>query len=162
MSKTYPIDKIKERLSYDPESGTLTWRVDVARNVKAGAVAGSLNNRGRLNVSFDNRPFQAHRVIWAMVYGYWPEMIDHIDGNPQNNRLINLRAASALINSQNRRKPSKANTTGYLGVYRIKDEFGSNIKIKGKTRHLGRFKTAEDAYSAYVQAKRLTQEGCTL
>lgn len=56
----------------------------------------------------------AHRLIWRLAYGHWPEsFIDHINGKKSDNRLCNLRLASAAQNSQNAsQEKNRLNATG--------------------------------------------------
>ena len=75
------------------------------------------NKKQAINVSIDGINYQVHRIIWALVYGSIgdQEMIDHIDGNPFNNRIENLRIATPAINSRNSVRRIN-NTTGHTGV----------------------------------------------
>ena len=96
-----------------------------------------------INISIRGTNYQVHRIIWALVYGSIgdQEMIDHIDGNPFNNRIENLRIATPAINSRNAVRRSN-NTTGYTGVnpytrndsdsYGFQASWMENGKIKTK------------------------------
>ena len=42
-----------------------------------------------------------HRVKFALAHGWLPTHVDHVDGDRQNNRLDNLRAATAQQNARN-------------------------------------------------------------
>jgi hypothetical protein len=58
----------------------------------------------------------AHRLAWALHYGEWPDAdIDHINGDPKDNRISNLRSVSHLENCRNISKPIN-NTSGVIGV----------------------------------------------
>ena len=76
--------------NYDEVSGKLFWKISKARCVKIGDVVGSYN-RGYLRVRIDGGQFYVHRLIWKMIHGTEPEELDHINGNPRDNRLKNLR-----------------------------------------------------------------------
>lgn len=57
-----------------------------------------------------------HRLVWLLAHGDWPRFaIDHIDGDPLNNDIANLRDVPLHINSRNQ-KPSGKNTSGRIGV----------------------------------------------
>ena len=86
--------KVKQYLNYDPLTGEFTWIVH-RRCLKAGSVAGCLY-RGYTSIRISGKQYYAHRLAWLYVYGYFPEhQIDHIDRNPSNNRINNLRHASS-------------------------------------------------------------------
>lgn len=92
------------------------------------------------------------------------EHVDHIDGNPLNNRRTNLRVATDSQNKMNRGK-QKDNTTGYKGVTYKSDrrKWVAQIKKDRKNYYLGGFNTPEEAYAAYcAKAKELHGEFCNL
>ena len=65
----------------------------------AGKLAGTRKKRGQIEVRIDGQRYQAHRLIWKMVHGVDPkEQIDHVDMDPGNNRLSNLREATQAQN----------------------------------------------------------------
>jgi hypothetical protein len=91
-------------------------------------------------------------MAWLYVYGYLPKVIDHINGNPSDNRIANLRDASMSKNSMNRRTWSKY---GFKGVSKGKcgKWHGYIGSARTKTqRHLGTFESIEDAARAYDAA----------
>ena len=59
--------------------------------------------------------YTAHRVIWAMHYGEWPDQVDHINHDKADNRIENLRTVTHSENARNR-KLNKNNTSGHAGV----------------------------------------------
>lgn len=116
MAKELPtIERLYELLDCDFENGTITWRVR-RRGVNVGKVAGSLQTNGYRYIRVDRKLLLYHRVVWAMSYGAWPDSdIDHIDMNPANNRLANLRVATDSENMRNRRAQIN-NTSGVKGL----------------------------------------------
>ncbi len=64
---------------------------------------------------YDRRDYGVHQIIYLLHYGYIPENIDHIDNNPLNNNIDNLRAVEHKQNMLNRRK-SRNNTSGVKNV----------------------------------------------
>ena len=125
-----------ENLEYNQETGILTWKV-ARSGIAVGDVAGGLNH-GYLQFRFYFKKYQAHRVIWLMMNGEWPDQIDHIDHNPSNNKLDNLRNVNHLGNSKNM-SLFKNNSTGVCGVKFRKDidKWSSNIGVNGKRLSLG-------------------------
>jgi len=156
---------------YDPETGALTWRVKPREDFKtarewnsrnaryAGMVAGNLHyqkksgDRHASIVQFNGKLIPAHRIIWTMVNGEIPagRHIDHINGNPFDNRLCNLRLATRSQNMMNR-GVARNNSLGLKGVYRQRNKFVAQIKDHGKRRYLGIFDTKGLAALAYAKA----------
>lgn len=97
-----------------------------------------------------------HHVVWFLHYGYWPEMLDHIDRNPKNNKIENLRLADKRLNSINRFNQSN-NTSGIRGVSKNKStgKWESYIKNNGKRHYLGLFTCLGQA----IKARRCAEKG---
>lgn len=159
-------DKLREMLSYNPESGTFTWLTQPGRRTDlVGSVAGSKKPRSdrRLTIMVDGANRFAHRLAFLYMTGRWPTgEIDHIDGNPSNNCWANLREVSRETNAQNQRKAQKRSKTGLLGVHPKRDKFCAQICAGGRRITLGVFTTAEEAYAVYLDAKRALHQGCTI
>lgn len=160
--------RASELLDYDRETGVFKWKVDVGRwgRIKAGTVTGSPDFYGHLRIQIDGTLQYAHRIAWLIATGVWPEGdIDHIDGNPANNKLSNLRDVLHQTNTENRRRATKNKTTSMpIGVSIDRRDGGirADITVNGRTRSLGRFKTPELAHEAYLKAKRNLHSGCTI
>lgn len=97
-----------------------------------------------------------HRVIMGRIQNreiVSDEWVDHIDGNPLNNRRSNLRIATPRQNALNSRKRID-NTSGYKGVTYRKDnnKWRARICKNGKRITLGYADTAEDAFKLYQAA----------
>lgn len=142
-----------EIFRYDAENGLLERKLPSGR----WRACGHKPNRfdGRSQIRIDGKKYFAHRVIWLLVYGSWPEHeIDHLDRNPLNNRIANLRAATPSENQHNKGLYGN-NSSGYPGVCFDKwaNKFMAQIGVNGKNTNLGRFNTAEEAFLAYQLAK---------
>lgn len=84
------------------------------------------------------------------------EIVDHIDRNPLNNTIRNLRICTKQENAIN--TPIRSdNATGYKGVsyHKKAGKFRAYIVINGKQIHLGLFDTAEQAAQKYQETARL-------
>lgn len=153
---------LRSVLDYNPETGVFTWRVKAGVRMP-GTIAGSPDSLGYIKIAFRKKDYRAHRLAWLYVYGEWPaDMVDHIDGNPANNAIANLRDVSTVVNQQNHRKAKRTNKSGLLGVSRKAKCSTARIKVGDKVIFLGCFKTDEEAHAAYLEAKRLLHAGCTI
>lgn len=94
--------------------------------------------------------YRLHRLVYQFHHDNCPEFLDHIDNNRDNNTIENLRPATSTQNGANRR-PSRKNKIGLKGVCFDNNRYKANIKVKGKSYHLGYFDTPEEAYSAYCK-----------
>lgn len=132
------------------EGGDLFWR-GVAGKQRAGKRAGYTDKEGYVCLRLYGRHARAHRVVWMLVNGEWPPaMIDHINGNPADNRPENLRVATTAQNQHNRKASSSC---GFKGVTR---HSSGRYQVSCKSRYVGIFATAEDAAKAYdAEALRL-------
>ena len=166
MSDSVTADRLRELLAYDAKTGQFFRLTDGGRGVKAGEVAGCIQkSSGYRYISLDGKRMLAHRLAWLHFFGEWPKrQIDHINGVRDDNSIGNLRDVSISVNQQNRRKASANNLAGFLGVrvHKRTGRYTAAIRVDGPARHIGYFSTAEEAHSAYIQAKREYHEGCTI
>ena len=144
-------DEARACLDYDPDTGELKWKAETPW--ASHRVIATIPRRGkspRTLVRF-SVTYQAHRLIWLMMTGEWPEHeVDHVNGDGADNRWLNLRAATRSQNSVNRRY---RNNTGYRGVRRLPNgNYRARIKTSNKRIELGTFATAEEAHEAYKRA----------
>jgi hypothetical protein len=143
---------VAEILDYDPETGVFTRKKSTHKNHR-GTTAGGINNSGYWCIRVGANRYLAHRLAWLLVYGEMPDrMIDHINGNPLDNRIANLRMASPNENAYNRKKRSD-NTSGIKGVSAAKQGLRARISVDGEMIHIGYFKTVDDAERAIREAR---------
>lgn len=155
---------LRQLLRHDQEAGKLFWRprpmemfsskiTFLTWNSRwAGRHAGYLGANGYLYLSIFHKRFLAHRVIWAIFYGDWPNKnIDHINGSPTDNRISNLRLASQAENCRNSRI-RRDNKTGVKGVswHASRRKFIADICVNGVRKRIGYFDTKDDAEKAYL------------
>ena len=155
---------LQETLDYLPDSGLFVWKIDAARNVKAGSVARAGSRPGcHIQIKIRGRLYYAHRLAWLHTHGEWPKhFIDHIDGDKSNNRLANLRDVSRSVNGQNQRKAMRDNKSGMLGVSVIGARFRALIVVEGMQRYLGTYDDAKTAHAVYLAEKRRLHAGCSI
>jgi len=177
MNNTLTQELLKEFLDYNQETGVFVWKERDVSYFKlewhqkkwntryAGKVAGCTKPDGYKYVAIFKHLYYAHRLAWLYVYGEWPKNdVDHIDGNPSNNKISNLRDISRSLNGQNQRKAQKRSKSGLLGAcWCPRDEvWVSQIFANGKRHFLGNFQDKYSAHEAYVQAKRRLHPGGTI
>jgi hypothetical protein len=117
---------------------------------------GWVNNSGYIQFEFNSKNYMLHRVIYEMRFGKIPEnmQIDHIDLNPLNNKLENLRLCNQYQNRQNSRL-NKNNTTGFRGVVKTPNgNFQARFTENGKKLYLGLFNTAEEAFNCVEKRRK--------
>jgi hypothetical protein len=156
-------EKLQELLTYDPLTGLFRWKVRRARR-NVGDVAGyksAADGYWRINIAGETN--FAHRMVFLYVTGAMPVVeVDHINGDRSDNRFANLRLVEGFHNQQNRRAAQSNSASGLLGVSLHWGKWRAQITSKGKRIYLGCFKTPEEAYSVYLQAKRELHPGAML
>jgi len=144
-------EKLKEHLHYDELSGKFTWLKITSNRVKTGSEAGIYDKKSnRFLIRLNGILYLSHRLAWLYMTGEFPRyVIDHINGNSQDNRFCNLRDCTQMQNTWNA-KIRKNNTSGYKGISWSDDrkKWVVMIKAGGKYRLIGRFKDIKDAIYA--------------
>ncbi len=140
------------------EDGNLVWVVRRGQRGKVGSVAGSKKGR-YMSVTLLGSSYPVHHIIWYLHHGHLPdyskdEVIDHIDRNPFNNRIENLRLVTTSQNQQNT-KVRKDSSTGVKGVtwYKPYNKWVARIKVQKKRILLGYFDSFEEAKEARLRAE---------
>lgn len=154
--------RANELLSYDEATGELRWKNIVGKTVgerrRNGNCAGKLaghkwtepkSGKTYLQVRIDKKLYLAHRVIWLMRTGKFPEVtVDHADLDGMNNRWPNLRQATSTQNNQN---VSKRTSRKFKGVFPCSkaSRYQAKITADYKSIYLGTFVSEVDAARAY-------------
>lgn len=143
-------------LCYEPETGIFRY-LKPRGSMKVGDVAGTSTKSGYVRINVLGELHYAHRLAWLTTKGSMPNaVIDHINGDPTDNRIVNLRDVSHAENLQNQFRPTRDNP--YLGVSHVRGKWQSTVTRFGLSLHLGVFNTAEEASLAYQQSKQMTHE----
>jgi hypothetical protein len=164
---------LRQLLRYEPDTGKLFWFPRPVSMFPEGQQtathnANAWNNKNASKEAFSrvtvagyhrgaifNRLYMAHRVIWAHQNNAWPTAeIDHVDGNPGNNRIANLRHATRSENARNTK--SKGQTSQFLGVCFVKGrgKWRAEITVGQHREHLGYFEDEKLAALAYDASAR--------
>ena len=143
-----PIDitEVRRLYTYEPDTGELIC--NTARNqMPKGSSACVNHQRGYLMVKVGKHYMLAHRVIWAIHYGEQPPAeIDHKNRDKKDNRINNLRAATAVENKQN--------SVG-KGYSRLRSgRYQARVKLGGRLISCGTYDTPEEAHAAYINKKK--------
>ncbi len=118
------IHLIKDRLEYDETSPSgLRWKVSMKNGKGVNSdFAGYKRPNGYWFTGVDKRQYQ-NGLLVLLLNNHYPtdgDVVDHLDGNPSNNSIENLRFVNRAVNSRNRKLPS-SNYTGVHGVYTQND-----------------------------------------
>lgn len=158
-------EMLKRMFDYNIETGELFWKArtpdmfsDTEGRTKehscaqwnsrrAGKPALSKAWDGYRGGSLNYQYIAAHRVIWKLMTGEQPEVIDHINGIRDDNRFFNLRNVDYSTNSKNRRI-GKNNTSGSLGLH-----FHKKYQKWTASINIGTFDTKEEAIAARKDAQ---------
>ncbi len=135
--------------------GYETYSVSTFGNVKNDTTGmilkGCSNGIGHLRVELWNNIGKKEYIHRLIALAFIPnfenkEFVDHIDNNPLNNNLTNLRWVSKNENAMNSKIPSN-NTSGIKGVYWYKSrhKWCAEIKFNCKKIVIGYYDTIEDA-----------------
>jgi hypothetical protein len=149
-NNTVTVDRLRDLMHYDPETGVFTNRVKRAANAMPGRVSGG-GAMGYWHISVDGMRYKAHRLAWLYVYGSWPEAgLDHINGDPLDNRIANLRVATQRDNMKNAARP--LGRSGLRGVTPHGRRWRAAVTKNGRRVIVGSFETPEEAHEAYKAA----------
>lgn len=154
LSAPMPVDELRSLLSYDSDTGIFRWAKPPApgRHRFVGTIAGKDGTSYR-QIKIGGVHYMAHRLAWYHSTGDWPTVdIDHINGDPRDNRLSNLRQATQSQNNGNRR--SRHGSSRFKGVtwHRRCRKWQAQIECDGVAHYLGLFTTEEAASLAYQEA----------
>lgn len=162
--------ELLELLRYEPESGNLYWRARPRERFKhvqqwhywnetyADKPAFEIITRGYKAGTLFKRRYLAHRIIHKMMFGTDAETIDHVNGDPSDNRLTNLRSVPHIENCHNQKRRN-TNLSGCTGVCwvnhaRRQSNWLAFIKVSGKLIYLGYHEEYDDAVAARKAGER--------
>lgn len=164
--RTLAFERVAELVRYEPETGNFYYTTRRSNACRKDGIAGTNGPRGDRILRMDGKTYLAHRVAFVLMTGKWPSFdVDHIDGNPSNNKWENLRDISHKMNSYNVHKvPSHKKHSNLLGAQWCAQGgfWKTEIMVEGKRFRLGTFDTEAEASAAYMQAKRDMHPGFML
>jgi hypothetical protein len=138
-------ERLRSLIAYNPETGSMTWIAPSRKNFVGKEVAKGSDTYPA--VTMKGTRFLLHRLAWLHFYGEWPAgSLDHINCDPADNRISNLRLATPRQNMANQR-PRRSTPKGVCKVYR--GRWKATIRINGEQVYLGSFDTPAEAHLAY-------------
>lgn len=149
---TLTAERLREVLHYSLDTGEWRWLVTLASAAPAGKKAGSMGQDGYRKIKIDGRHYRGPRLVFLYMIGRWPvDQVDHVDGNPENDRWENLREATTAQNQANTRKHLDSNSR-FKGTtnskYSRRKPYVARIQVDGERIFLGYFSTPEAAHAA--------------
>lgn len=158
-------ERLKQSLSYDPETGVFTWiKKGRGRMRFFGKPAGRINPAGYSHIEIDGSDYYAHRLAWLYVHGSWPaNQIDHKNGLRSDNRLANLQEATNSSNGQKKLKYFDTTSPLLTGVRKPLAHCGwiAELRFQGKSLRVTGFDSPEEAHAMYVELKRRLHDLCS-
>lgn len=146
MNKPNSISQSVVRELFTYSEGQLLWNIR-KKGIKRRQ-AGFKSKAGYTQIRIDGKLFYLHRLVWIYHFGEPTYEIDHIDGNPENNYVENLREATHQQNLSNV-KMHVDNKSGYVGVSKYCNKWLARIMVNGVSISIGCFDTPEAASDAY-------------
>jgi hypothetical protein len=134
---------IQKGYKYNEESGEV---IGVRGNTIKRKNGGYID----INIMYHNKNYHlcAHQFGWYSKYNEIPPIIDHINRDKLDNRIVNLRSVTSQENQFNR------GAKGYTYIEN-RNKYQAQIVIGGKFINLGHFNTPEEATDAYINAKQI-------
>lgn len=147
-------EELRQRLDYNPETGIFTWKTLPANSTAAsiGGAAGCLWGAGYRMIVMKPKRYLAHRLAWLYVYGKWPDKyLDHINRDPSDNRIANLREATTRENQLNT-APGKSGVKG-VAWHKQHQKWSTQLWVEGRRIFLGLYDNVADAAAHYTWAR---------
>lgn len=138
---------------FDYKDGELYWRIAPCKTVNAGDKAGYINRKYK-KIKIKNKSYVIHRIIFMMFHGYMPEIVDHIDNNPLNNCIENLRPATKQQNNSNckMRIDAKSSAKG-VNWHKKQQKWTVRVSVNNKRENVGSFDNFELAELVATMAR---------
>lgn len=164
MAQRHGAQFLRECFFADPNTGILIWRHRPAHHFKSIGCEEYYNRRGGeivqpyrdsvgyRTVNVNSVHYRVHRIVWMLNRGDIPQgmHIDHINGDREDNRLCNLRLATARGNAMNSNRAT--GNSGLRGVRRTGNRWQAHVRMGGRKQHVGMFSTKGEAAVAAAKA----------
>jgi hypothetical protein len=150
---------LQQHFNYDPEIGIFSRKIKTSNRTVIGKPLLAGSKHRRILISIQNKVYKAHHLAWVYVYGEWPDEIDHINNDPLDNRISNLRLATRQQNNYNKRHAHKSGS-GIKGVTwdKFRKKWFVKIGANKKQIALGRYDNLEEAAKVITEARNKYHE----
>ena len=146
---TPPLEFFTDRLDYDPDTGIFRWKIDVPARVRAGDIAGTINDQGYRLIKVAQRRYKASRIAWLLMRGVWPvKMLDHINRVRDDDRWVNLREVTPVENNMNRKLVPKH---GALNVHPHAQSGRWRVRFAYDGKLIARMFATQEAAAAFAE-----------
>ena len=151
--ESLPIQEIQKGIRCDFATGVLY------DNVTGIPLQVTISTRKYAYVRYRGVSFRAHRLVWFLAHGKWPDYVDHIDGDTLNNGLYNLRDCNSAENSCNKYTHRDGKLVGCYFM-KASNKWSVSFTYQGKRMYLGLYDTEYEAslqYCRYVLSHNLVR-----
>jgi hypothetical protein len=146
-------EKVNELFEY-LHNGELKRKITTSPKSIKGTIVGNGDLRRYKYFSFKGKKYYNHRIVWLIHHGCMPKQIDHINGNPIDNRIENLRECNQSQNNWNQ-GIKVTNKSGHKGIswYVRNKRWVAKLNVCGKSHIVGNFVNKEDAIKAMEKTR---------
>jgi hypothetical protein len=141
------LTRLSDKFIYDRQQGLLLDR----KTLKDRSYE---TKRGYRRITFEGKPYLLHRLVFFYHYGFFPKVVDHIDGNVYNNCIENLQGCNQKVNIE-KAKIFNTNKTGFKGVsyHQAAGKYEAYFWKNYEKIYCGLHATAEEAHQARIERK---------
>lgn len=146
--------QLQEIFTY--KDGCLYWKtIHSNKNIsQIGKMAGHTRKSKYVAIKVNGEIYLAHRLIYLYHFGYFPVVLDHIDGNPSNNHIENLREATHAQNLLNAKLRSDSSSgSKNVSWHKRRNKWYVQMQVYGKAKSFGYYEDIELAELVATMAR---------
>ncbi len=150
-----PQEYIQSVLEYNSETGIFRWKPRKRDTHHKARIFAGTKGKKAIQIVLSTKSYYAHRLAWVYIHGdilTTDMQIDHLNNNPFDNRMENLRIATHAENCSNARKWQKKQLPKGVSKQTISNRYRARLQVGKKVVYIGTFDTPELAHAAYTEA----------